>query len=123
MILADSPVYWSIQDGLDPETALTSDPTDEVTRDQFLARVVLRVRGKDVTVRDTILHTANVVGAIHPGKPHPDRQETAELIEELASSLQIGGYRPDVRTLQAIGRIVLKAMAPLRERIEDEATS
>jgi hypothetical protein len=123
MIVAEGPLYWSIQDGLDPETNLTASPVEEVTRDAFLARVVMYVGGKDITVRDTILHTANVVGAVHAGKPHPSREETGRLLENMAAQLQIGGCRPDVRSLQAIGRVVVRALAPLRERIQQESAS
>jgi hypothetical protein len=65
-------VFWSDQDGLDPETALTRAEPKEVTRDEFLAKVIMQAGGESVTVKDTILHTANVVGAVHPGRPRED---------------------------------------------------
>jgi hypothetical protein len=122
-VLADSPKYWSIQDGLDPETSLTEPEPAEVTRDEFLATVIMRVRDQEISVKDTILHTANVVGAVHPGKPPPRRRDTAELLEEMAAGLRIGGYRPDIRSLQAIGRVVVSGLIPLRERIQKDSLS
>jgi hypothetical protein len=112
------PVFWSDQDGLDPETGLPGAEPKAVTRDEFLAKVIMQFRGESVTVKDTILHAANVVGAVHPGRP---REDVNRLLEKVADELSIGGYRPDVRSLLAIGRIVLRAMAPLREQIESEA--
>jgi hypothetical protein len=38
----------------------------------------MQSRGESVTVKDTILHTANVVGAVHPGRPR--EKELAERV-------------------------------------------
>lgn len=114
------PVFWSEQDGLDPETALTVVESKAVSRDEFLAKVIMRARGESVTVKDTILHTANVVGAVHPGRP---REDVNRLLEQIAGQLSIGGYRPDIRSLQAVARVVLRALAPLREMVEQEPRS
>jgi hypothetical protein len=114
------PVFWSIQDGLDPETALTAVEPKAVSRDELLAKVVMRARSEPVSVKDVILHTANVVGAVHAGE---SREDVDRLLEQVANQLSLGGYRPDVLPLQAIGRVVLRAMTPLREQIEREARS
>jgi hypothetical protein len=108
-VLQDKPLYWSMQDGLDPEDAVWAVPKD-VGRDELLAAVIALIRGRDITVRDTILHTANVVGAVHPGEPKSKRREVSELLAEMSSQLQIGGYSPDIRALQAVGRIVLRVL-------------
>jgi hypothetical protein len=112
------PVFWSEQDGLDPETALTVVEPKAVSRDEFLAKVVMQARDESVSVKDTILHTANVVGAVHPGRP---REDVNRLLEQIAGQLSLGGYQPDIRSLQAIARVVLRALTPLREMVEQEA--
>jgi hypothetical protein len=113
-----APVFWSIQDALDPDGALTRPEPKEVSLDELLGTVVMRVRSESITVKDVILHTANVVGAVHAGEA---RKDVNRLLEKVADELSIGDFRPDVRSLLAIGRVVLRAMAPLRERIESEA--
>jgi hypothetical protein len=111
--------YWSIQDGLDSETALLRPEVRDVGIDELLATTIMLVRGRAITVKDTIDHTSHVLGAVHPGEPHPKRRDAAALLEDIGR-YEMGGYRPDIGSLQAIGRIVLRALAPLRERIEDE---
>jgi hypothetical protein len=64
VVLEDEPVYWSMQDGLEAEAG--SGGAEEVSRDELLATVIALIRGREIAVRDTIDHTANVVGAMHP---------------------------------------------------------
>jgi hypothetical protein len=107
-----------MQDGLEAEAG--SGGAEEVSRDELLATVIALIRGREIAVRDTIDHTANVVGAMHPGTPKPKKRQTSELLQEMSSRLRIGGYSPDIRALQAVGRVVLMALAPLREEIKRE---
>jgi hypothetical protein len=79
----------------------------------------MKMRDQSVTVRENILHTANVVGAVHPGRP---RQDVNRLLEQYAGAISVGGYRPDVRSLQAIARVTLRALEPLREGVRTAAT-
>jgi hypothetical protein len=114
------PAIWSIQEGLDPETSLGVVEPKAVSLDEFLATVVMRSENESLTVKDVIRHTANVVGAVHLGEPRRD-VDRHRLLERIASQISIGGYQPDIRSLQAIARVVLRAMTPLREQIEREA--
>jgi hypothetical protein len=114
----EPPSIWSVQDGLDPATSLGgSSSSKDVSLDEFLGTMVMYVRHQEITVKDVVLHTAVVVGAVHRGEPRSDPQRT---LSQLAEELSVGGYQPDIRALQAIGRVVLRALAPLRERIEAE---
>jgi hypothetical protein len=112
-----SPDTWSMEDGFDPESALAGVQPQEVTRDGLLARVIMRHKGEDVTVKDLILHAANVKGAVHLGVPKTAKEKA---LSDLASSISIGGYGAGIRALQAIGRVVLKGLDPLRRRIEND---
>jgi hypothetical protein len=111
----EPPLLWLSQDALDPRTSLPRAQIKEATLDQFLGTMVAYVRGRRITVKDVVLHTANVVGGVHRGQP---RGENQEALVGLARDLQIGGYQPDVRALQAIGRVVLGALEPLRNEIQ-----
>ena len=55
----DSPMFWTTEDGLDPDSPLAYAPLN-ATRDQFLARRVLRFGGSWITVRDVIDQLANI---------------------------------------------------------------
>jgi hypothetical protein len=107
------PNFYSVQDGLDPETAPPGARSAGLTKDDFLKLMVLLAQGAEFTVKDVISQVANVSGAVKAGKP---RSEEEELLVAVSDSFRIGGYDPVVRTLQPIGRIVLRALAPLRER-------
>jgi hypothetical protein len=110
-----APVFWSIQDGLDPATALTAAQPADLTRDQFLARPVMVANGVEFTVRDVIAQVAHISGAVHSGSPKNPKEA---LLAAVSADIQVGGYDPSVRTLQAIGRIVTRGLTPLRDAIE-----
>lgn len=112
------PTFWSIQDGLDPYTSLTTPLPRVVTRDEFLRKVVMLVGNREITVRDVVAHVAHVGGDVHLGKPQDTSQEALKATE---GDFFVGGYPPDVRSLQAIGRIVLRALLPLQAEVSRSA--
>ena len=113
------PAIWSIQDGLDPDTALARVEPVEVTLDQLLAKVVLVHGGHEETVKDLIRHAAHVAGGVHIGTPESEKER---LLNELGQRLQLGGYSSAIRPLMAIARVVVQGLTPLREAIEKERT-
>jgi hypothetical protein len=108
------PSYWSIQDGLDPETAMRPAQTVDVARDQLLSKVVMISGEREVTVRDVILFCAHVCGAVHRGAP---RSELQREMNRAAETFAVGGYASGIRDLQAIGRIVLGGLRPLHDAV------
>ena len=111
------PVIWSIQDGLDPDTAPPGRSSKELTRDQFLAFTVLKVRDSEFSVRDVIKFEANVMGGIHSGSP---KEAKEQVLAELDRIFELGGHRASLRQLMAIGRVVLKGLEPLQLSVELE---
>lgn len=109
------PTFWSIEDGLDPETARPrrTGPA-EVRKDEFLAAQVLYVNGKVFTVRDIILYMANVHGAVHAGNPKNSKDKT---LKKIADMFSIGGLQAGIRLLRAIARVVIKGLQPLKTAI------
>ncbi len=105
------PTVWSVQDGLDPETSRPGKSRKIVNRDQLLATVLAVVNGKSYSLREIVLFEANVMGGVHAGSP---KEEKEKVLQALNSTLAIGGYRASLRQLQAIGRVVLKGLEPLR---------
>jgi hypothetical protein len=114
----DPPIFWSIEDGFDPDTAPVAVPL-EVTLDELLGRVVMTIRGLEITVKDVIRQALYVSGGAHPPRP----PETA-VEEALANSgMFLTGYPAGLSSLLAIGRVVVKGLAPLRARVEGELAS
>lgn len=108
------PTFWSVQDGLDPETARPGKPRKAVNRDQLLATVLAVVQRKSYTLREIVLFEANIMGGVHAGSP---KEEKERVLQAINSTLAIGGYRASLRQLQAIGRVVLKGLEPLRAAV------
>ena len=108
------PTVWSVQDGLDPETSRPGKPRKVVSRDQFLATVLAVVNGKSYTLREIVLFEANIMGGVHAGSP---REEKEKILNALNNAFAIGGHRASLRQLQAIGRVVLKGLGPLRAAV------
>lgn len=109
------PVFWTMQDGIYPKTALIAGRTKIVDRDGLLSYKVMSFAGSNVTVRDIIMYEAHVGGAIHAETP---RETVEKAIHEIANSVNVGGYPPQTRQLLAIARVVLDGLRPLKEQIE-----
>lgn len=109
------PLYHSLEDSLDPDVvAGTPIPVVELKLDAFLAHRTMDVEGYEVSVHELIDHVAHVSGAVHVGLPKTPKDEA---IKRMAEALRIGGYPPGTRALQAIGRVVLRTLEPLREHV------
>jgi hypothetical protein len=105
------PTFWSVQDGLDPSTSRPGKTQRVVKRDQLLSTVLTVVEGRAYSLREIVLFEANVMGGVHAGSA---KEEKEEVLQAVNRTLAIGGHRASLRQLQAIGRIVLKGLEPLR---------
>jgi hypothetical protein len=106
-----APAFWSVQDGLDPDTAISGKGRYTASRDQFFQTVVTIVNDHQYSVREIVLFEANVMGAVHAGSPKTDKEHS---LKQIDSTIAVGGYASSLRQLQAIARVVLKALSPLR---------
>lgn len=116
IIHEDGPIFWSLEDGIDPEIPMPPGlqaPFD-ATRDQFLARRVLRANGNWFTVRDLIDQLAHIEGAVHSRDPKDQREQ---VLKETARSIYIGSLPAGVRQVQSISRVVVRALTPLATAI------
>lgn len=110
VIYEDGPMFWAVEDGLDPESPVAFEPFD-ATRDQFLGRRVMRFGGRWITVRDVIDQLANVEGAVHSGEAKNDRQRVLQAASSFYSRAGLPGA---VSQIRLIGRITVRGLAPLR---------
>lgn len=116
IVLEDNPIYWAIGDAIDPDAFPApglSAPID-VKIDQLLARTVLVVRGERLSVRDLIKQVAHIDGAVHKGKPTNVREE---LLDEMSRFMSFRDLPATVHHVQLVGRIVVRALTPLRDAI------
>ena len=115
-ILEDKPVFWAIGDAIDPDAFPApgiSAPID-AKLDQFLARTVMFARGERLSVGDLIRQVAHIDGAVHKGKPTNIREE---LLDEMSRFMFFRDLPATVHHVQLIGRIVVRALTPLRDAI------
>lgn len=116
MVLAEGPVYWSLEDAIDPN--IDHPPglmaPQEATRDQLLSRRVQMINGNPVTVRDLIDQLAHIEGAVHSARPGNPREV---MLNQAARHFSIGGLPAGVRQIQAIARVVLHGLGPLRDAV------
>ena len=113
LILEENPIFWSIEDALDPESPFAYKPFD-ATRDQFLGRRIMRFNGHWITVGDVIDQLANVEGAVHSGDPDTDRQRAIQAAGKFYSRAGLPGIVSQVRLL---GRITVRGLNPLRDAV------
>ncbi len=109
-----APIFWSLQDGLSPETQSAGRPTHTLSRDQFFQTVVTVAQGRSHTVKDVVLYAAHVVGAVHAGSAKTDGEK---MLQSADSTISAGGFAPSVRQLKAIGRVALKGLEPLEQAV------
>ena len=110
------PVIYAALDAFDPDTAPPPVNPLIVNRAQLFSRVVERAVGHSYTVRDLVLFEAHVSGAVHAGQPKNDQQRA---LKDVSNAFLIGGRRPSLRQLQAVGRVILKGLEPLRQAVEN----
>jgi hypothetical protein len=116
MIVSDGAVFFSVEDAIDPE--LDHPPglmaPINATRDQLLARRVMVVNGEQVTIHHLIDQLAHIEGAVHRSDPRERRQC---VLNEAARQLFIGGLPAGIRQIQAVARVVLRGLRPLRDAV------
>lgn len=102
--------FLGIQDALDPES-IPNPPKKTVTRDAFFKVPIQVAQGRRFTIQEIVKHQANIEGGVHAGK-----SKTADdrKLEEVEDTIKIFSLPPGLRQLQAIGRIILKTLFPLK---------
>jgi hypothetical protein len=113
----EPPTAYAIEDGFDPETALVKPLPMTVTRDRLLSSMVAVYRGQEITAKTLLRYVANTAGGVHFDPPRNDEESAAHA---LAEQMRVGGYPAGMRTVLALGRVVERALGPLREQVERE---
>ena len=108
LVFEDNPVFWAIEDALDPDCALAYAPFD-ATRDQFLARRVMGFNGTWLTVRDVINQLANIEGAVHRGEARDARERALQAVTNFYRNSGLPGA---VNQVKLIGRITVRGLGP-----------
>ena len=113
MLLDDGALFYSTEDGLDPDTAPFG-VVAELNRDQFLKHRVMVVQGHVVTVHDLIDQLAHIEGGVHVGTPKTTKQAA---LSDAARLFGIGGLPAGIRMMAAVCRVVLRGLEPLENEV------
>jgi hypothetical protein len=109
------PSFWARQDTFDPDTALTAPQIAELDLPAFLSQVIIVSGGIELTVKDVVRQVAHVLGGLHAGSA---KEASEHALAAVSASFRIGGLDPVIRSLEAVGRVVVRALQPLRVRVE-----
>ena len=110
-----APSFWARQDGFDPDTALTVPQIADLDLPAFLRQVIIVSGGTELTVKDVIRQVAHILGGVHAESAEEASEHT---LAAVSASFRIGGLDPVIRSLEAVGRVVVRALQPLRVRVE-----
>jgi hypothetical protein len=106
---------WALLGGFDPETGRPGRPTAVMTRSQFLHAKVFSDGSRVYSVRDLIVFEAHIKGGVNARIAEDDKERELNRFSEF---LRYKDLRVSLGQLKAIGRVVLKALAPLRQAVE-----
>jgi hypothetical protein len=124
VIYEDPPVFWSLLEAIDPECRPAQMPGTrapiDATRDQLLARRIMRMSGTWITVHDLIDQLAHIDGAIHSHEPKSEREL---VLHAAAQFFRVGNMPGGVAQVRSIGRVVVRGLTPLREAVDSAAAS
>jgi hypothetical protein len=110
LIFARPPQVWMAQDALSPR--LMPGPGEDLALKikDFFAYRALYVDGQDVTIKDLILHVANVEGGVHAGKP---RDALGAALVDVNRRVRVGLGGGVAATMRAVADIVVATARPL----------
>jgi hypothetical protein len=107
---------WSILDDLYPFFPPPRTPelhSIELDLRRFLGKPVMKIKGREITVKDIIKFEANVRGGVHVRKANKSDKE--QLMDE--KLVEVVDERVTLHQLRTIGLVVLDALTPLYEAL------
>jgi hypothetical protein len=106
--------YWSIEDGIDPNTALPHMINKvKMNKSRLLSQVVMLVNGQPITVKNLIKFMRNKAGGVHRSNA---KKDVDIILNQLYKELFIGGLPAGLRLLKAISRVVITGLTELESK-------
>lgn len=100
--------------GLDPLSMPSKKGAENLTLEQFVSRVVIIRGDAEITVRHLIKFAANKAGGVHFDLHREDEYLEVDIVLKELAKLGVHGLTV---TLQAIGRVTLASLSPLRKAL------
>jgi hypothetical protein len=116
-VMQDKPWYWSLENAIDaddPRVPPGMRAPIDATREQLLARRVMRVNGHDIVISALIHQLADIEGSVHKGNPNNARER---MLQEVAKRIYVNGLPAGVSQVRSINTVVARGLEPLRAAI------
>lgn len=84
---------------------------ESISLDQFLAKPTIYIGTEVISVRDVVHTAANVMGGVHFGEPRTSSNQ--EVVRNFDELVKTGPHGTVIGALTGIGRVTLRAIAPL----------
>ncbi len=112
------PATFSIQEELDPDTSRPGWPTTRLPREQFLKIDLVNINGKKYSIRDVVVSCVTIMGRVHSGSAQWEKEKVLRAVND---QMPGGGFASSLRQIQAIGRVIIKSLAPLTLHIQNRS--
>lgn len=110
-------LVYSIEDGLDPDTSPPIHKVMELNKEKFLSTKVMFIKDFEYSIKDIVKQVAHIDGGVHVGHPNNQKEESLYLFKQ---KWFLGGAPISMRTLRAIGRIVINSLEPLFSEVSTD---
>ena len=107
-------VFWSLQDGFDPDTSNARIILQTVNKEGLLKSTSMIIHGKVITVLALIRYLCHIEGAVHIDNPTTEEEE---LLKAISENITYFGGSLVIRSISAISRVVLKGLEPLKQEV------
>lgn len=106
-------VFYSIEDGIDPDTSVPHlTKIVQMDKNGLYQQPVMVVNSEIITIKDLIRFLRNKQGSVHVDEVSLTDKD--KLLKELQATLFVGGVNSGLRLMRAIARVVVKGLNPLK---------
>lgn len=111
-------VFWSVEDGIDPETCVPGlKRVESVDKSGLYTQVILVSNGENFSVKDLIRFLRNKQGGVHVDNVTLEDRE--KILKEIQNTIAIGGAAAGLRLMRAISRVVVRGLTPVKNEVID----
>src|SRR6266511_3684616 len=105
---------WAVIDGIDPRVTPLHFPRVKKKRDSFFGMTVAIIDGHEYSIRELVQFVANVMGGVHSGSSHDEKEANLDRLKEL---YVFSNVSMALLFIKSVGRIILESLKSLQYEI------
>jgi hypothetical protein len=105
---------WAVVDGIDPRAMPPRFLRVKKRRDDFFGMIVAIIEGHEYSIRELVQFVANVMGGVHAGPLHDDKEKNLARLKEL---YVFSNVNLALLFIRAVGRIILESLKSLQYEV------